>query len=275
MLRLLWIISLFISASLCWPAKFMDSDHLVKLNGRISGGTQAVRYQFPYQVIFFVYTKDGQSICGGSILSTHFSLSAAHCFSGFSSADILAGIIDIVNDDPPYELEIFPSDVIVHSKYNSVTNLNDIAIVKTSRKPISFNSAIQPIALPARSMANIDLTNTIGLVAGWGKVNDASVDISTKLLYINAPIISNAECTKTYGPIITTSNICLSGANGRSTCRGDSGGPLTITSGGRQVQVGIVSFGSDNGCQRGYPTGFARVSSFLDWIQSNTGIIIS
>ena len=85
----------------------------------------------------------------------------------------------------------------------------------------------------------------------------------------------SAECTRIFGNVVTASNVCLSGANARSTCQGDSGGGLTITNAGRQVQVGVVSFGSDVGCQRGYPTVFARISSFYDWIQTNTGVSIA
>lgn len=129
-----------------------------------------------------------------------------------------------------------------------------------------------------------------------GRVNDTHTDVSPSLLFINSPIISNgkrinylsikshfsndsinvsADCAETYGNIITASNVCISGANARSTCQGDSGGPLTITYSGQQVQVGIVSFGSENGCTRNYPTAFARITSFHDWIQTNTGLSIS
>lgn len=102
-----------------------------------------------------------------------------------------------------------------------------------------------------------------------------------KCQVINQFVFSNdssnisAVCTKTYGAVITNSNICIEGANARSTCQGDSGGPLTITYGGRQNQVGIVSFGSANGCTLNYPTAFARITSFHDWIQTNTGITIT
>lgn len=39
---------------------------------------------------------------------------------------------------------------------------------------------------------------------------------------------------------------------------------------GKWKQIGIVSFGSDQGCEKGYPNGFTRVSSFADWIQNTT-----
>lgn len=56
--------------------------------------------------------------------------------------------------------------------------------------------------------------------------------------------------------------------------QGDSGGPLVYIANGVHTQVGIVSFGSRDGCQLGYPVGFTRVTSYLNWIQSVTGISI-
>ncbi|GLH16640.1 Blast:Serine proteases 1/2 [Gryllus bimaculatus] len=51
---------------------------------------------------------------------------------------------------------------------------------------------------------------------------------------------------------------------------GDSGGPLIDLESGKQI--GIVSYGSVDGCESGAPNGFARVTSFIDWISQNTGL---
>ena len=47
------------------------------------------------------------------------------------------------------------------------------------------------------------------------------------------------------------------------------GGPLSVQSNGQSLLVGVTSFVSGVGCERGFPTGFARVSSFIPWIQSH------
>lgn len=39
--------------------------------------------------------------------------------------------------------------------------------------------------------------------------------------------------------------------------KGDSGAGMTILDGTRRLLTGIVSFGSEHGCQRGYPAVFA------------------
>jgi len=52
--------------------------------------------------------------------------------------------------------------------------------------------------------------------------------------------------------------------------QGDSGGALVIDNGGGYLQIGVASFESNAGCDSGLPSGYARVSSFLAWILSNT-----
>merc|ERR1712123_88088 len=67
------------------------------------------------------------------------------------------------------------------------------------------------------------------------------------------------------------------------TCTGwgkdsdSAGGPLNMkaevkAAGQQWKQVGVVSFGSSLGCEVGYPAGFTRTESYLDWISQNTGI---
>jgi secreted trypsin-like serine protease len=56
--------------------------------------------------------------------------------------------------------------------------------------------------------------------------------------------------------------------------KGDSGGPLiTRESDGFYTQVGISAFVAAAGCTAGYPAGFTRVTSYIRWISSVTGLI--
>lgn len=106
-------------------------------------------------------------MCGGSILSSTFVLSASHCFISFDSADLLAGLHNILDDIPAYELEITSRDVVLHPQYNRVTQLNDIALVKTNRKPIAFSASVQALPLAPRSLSSTDLTGKTARIAGW------------------------------------------------------------------------------------------------------------
>jgi secreted trypsin-like serine protease len=50
----------------------------------------------------------------------------------------------------------------------------------------------------------------------------------------------------------------------------DDGGALVyLESDGVHTQVGIVSFGSETGCEHEYPATFTRVNRYLCWIVAN------
>lgn len=53
----------------------------------------------------------------------------------------------------------------------------------------------------------------------------------------------------------------------------DAGGPLVVQGDdGVWTQIGVASFESDLGCFRGYPSVYTRVTEYLQWIQSVTGL---
>jgi secreted trypsin-like serine protease len=57
--------------------------------------------------------------------------------------------------------------------------------------------------------------------------------------------------------------------------QGDSGGPLMfLDTDGKYIQVGIMSFRAAASCTNN-PAGYTRVTSYLGWISTATGIAIS
>jgi len=65
---------------------------------------------------------------------------------------------------------------------------------------------------------------------------------------------------------VTFQIICL-------VLQGDSGGALAVLeSDGHWTQVDVLSFGAAASCLRGFPVGFDRVTSFLNWISPATGL---
>lgn len=50
--------------------------------GRIVGGEVATPGQFPYQVAILTLYPTGTGLCGGSVISTTYVLTAAHCIDG-------------------------------------------------------------------------------------------------------------------------------------------------------------------------------------------------
>uniref|UniRef100_A0A8W7PY83 Peptidase S1 domain-containing protein n=1 Tax=Anopheles coluzzii TaxID=1518534 RepID=A0A8W7PY83_ANOCL len=125
-----------------------------------------------------------------------------------------------------------------------------------------------PIRLPGRSDTR-QFGGFTGTVSGFGRTTNTGAT-SPVVMFTSNPVMTNADCIARWNTaLIQPQNVCLSGDGGRSSCNGDSGGPLTVQDGG-SLQIGIVSFGSAAGCSIGMPSVYARVSFYLDWIDANS-----
>ncbi|KAK7865648.1 hypothetical protein R5R35_006905 [Gryllus longicercus] len=233
---------------------------------RVISGIQATRGQFPYQVALYL---NGRSFCGGSLISTRWVLTAAHCASGISTFTVYLGAQNLNAANEEGRVIIETTSKIVHPSYSSLLISNDVAVVNLNQD-VQLNNLIQTISLASGS--NL-FEGSAARVSGWGKTSDASNAVSPQLNYVDLTIISNSVCAQTFGSlIIRSSNICTQGVGERGVCNGDSGGPLIDLQSGKQI--GIASFVSSAGCQSGSPNGFVRVTSFAAWISQNTGIAI-
>lgn len=65
---------------LCAAMMPIESDSILSLSSRITGGQTASIGQFPYQAyVDSAFGTSGNGICGGSLISTTWILTAAHC----------------------------------------------------------------------------------------------------------------------------------------------------------------------------------------------------
>ncbi|KAI7815317.1 Serine protease [Rhyzopertha dominica] len=236
--------------------------------GRITGGVEANPNQFPYQVALLLYASAGTFFCGGTLISENYVLTAAHCVDGVNNAEVVLGAHNIRNDEATQQT-IPSNEFIIHSGWNPSTLVNDIALIKLS-VPAQLNQYVQTINLPSYGDASNTFAGRLGTASGWGRPSDAATTISDVLRYIETNIITNLLCNISFLGMIQGSHICISGADGRSTCNGDSGGPLVVDN----IQVGITSFGIALGCEVGWPAVFTRVTSFLNWIEQNSDVVI-
>ncbi|CAH0625519.1 unnamed protein product [Chrysodeixis includens] len=235
---------------------------------RIVGGSSSSLGQFPYQAGLVIALPNGQAACGGSLLNNRRVLTAAHCwFDGRNQArqfTVVLGSIRLFSGG----VRLSTSNVVMHGSWNPNLARNDIAIINLPSN-VGFNNNIAPIALPSGSQLNENFAGNNAVASGFGHTRDGgSISSSQSLSHVTLPVITNNECRASFPLIIQSSNICTSGANGRSTCQGDSGGPLVVNRNNRPILIGVTSFGSDRGCQVGAPAAFARVTSYVSWINS-------
>lgn len=255
-------------------AAFPEDVHGSSSSSRIVNGWPAKLGQFPYQVRS--RTKKGEhsySVCGGSILSETVVLTAAHCTIGHDSFDLGFGSIDF--SDPAVSMTA--TKKIVHEKYNPSTLNNDIALLVLPEK-LTFTDNISPVQLPSYSQKDTSFEGEKATVSGHGKTGDKE-SVSTKLMYVYTKVIANDECRKHFGRrLVKEFTLCVVGWDNpnQSTCQGDSGGPLVVYDDDldESIQVGVVSFVAKKGCEAQIPTGFVRVSHYLDWINKNGDVKI-
>ncbi|XP_016981366.1 serine protease 1-like [Drosophila rhopaloa] len=247
------------------PVHPRDRTSVASINGRITNGKNAVVDQFPYQVgLSFVGSK-GSWWCGGSIIDNSWVLTAAHCTNGASSVTIYYGAT--VRTSPQFTYTVTSSNWIQHANYVSLTVRNDISLIKTPS--VSFSASVNKIALPAIASSYSSYVGQTAVASGWGMTADTETSVTKNLQFADLTVIDNSVCQKTFGSLVVTSRvICVATTNAISTCQGDSGGPLALDG----TLIGITSFGAKDGCEIGAPAAFTRVTSYLDWIQTNSGI---
>ncbi|XP_034717102.1 prostasin [Etheostoma cragini] len=244
---------------------------------RIVGGMDAAEGEWPWQVD--IQSKDGH-ICGGSIITENWVLSAAHCFP--NPSDLSSYIIYIGR----YQLNSFNSNmvsrrvsqVVIPSGYSDPQNGKDLALVQLS-SPVTWSEFVRPICLP--SSGTLFPSGMTCHVTGWGNTrDDVPLEGLGTLQEVEVPIISQSSCQEMYqtNPTekvdILYDMICAGyQKGGKDSCQGDSGGPLVCQMvNGTWVQAGVVSFGL-RCAQQNQPGVYARLTTFSSFIKNTVSEI--
>ena len=125
--------------------------------------------------------------------------------------------------DPYRDFEV--EEAIPHENFNHLNKNqhNDIALLRLTEKIEKFTTFIKPICLPLEeSVRNIDLTNEMMFVTGWGRtLTTTKSDIKKK---IDIKGFNQTNCQATYSNTkrqIVSSQICAGGEAGKDACNGD------------------------------------------------------
>lgn len=278
---------------------------------KVMNGDTAIQDLLPWQVM--LVSSQG-SLCGGSIISDHWIVTAAHCavkndsgtstavlnkgdyvFVGQTKSPISNGVLDISN-------AISVEEVIYHSNFkydenDSSTNFNDdIAVVRVKNslfaqggKAISIATAKEQSdadkSFEQYYVKNQDSKATL-IASGWGHLGTQN-KIADELQVVELAGIPDNQCN-TYSQ---TGNFFVCADSNKANvkkdvCRGDSGGPLVWQNPANSADTdkGLRLIGAtSNGAlcslkNKGIVDNnglYTQVPYYRTWIEGKTGLSLS
>ncbi|MFE0460703.1 S1 family peptidase [Kitasatospora sp. NPDC058965] len=219
----------------------------------VGGGTASQTYSFMISL-----QQDGSHVCGASLISPTWAVTAAHCVSGATPDQftVRVGSTDRTGGGEVTGL----SRIVVHPNYS--TN-NDIALLQLS-------SPVQ--AAPIR-IADSAPVGTATRLLGWGQETpqpggDGGPD---QLKELDTSLVADG-CAEGFD---AGSELCVNNPQGpdgsnQGACYGDSGGPAIARVNGDWQLIGATSrSGGDATCAVN-PSIYTNVTAFADFVRTTT-----
>ena len=236
---------------------------------RIVGGQPADINAMPWIVYLEADTGRDSWSCGGTIVGTHFVLTAAHCVIDAGrvvragQVRGVAGRADLRGDaGTPFKA----IRIAVHPGYDRADGVEggpyDAAVLWTD-----VDLPYPPLPLATTADAAAYGPGVMATIAGWGLTTSAG-GTTDVLIGASVPIVADAECAERDDVAIAEARMMVCAGypqGGIDSCQGDSGGPLTVPAGDHPILAGIVSWGYECAAA-GRPGLYTRVATIVDWV---------
>ncbi|XP_035794580.1 transmembrane protease serine 9-like [Anopheles albimanus] len=235
-----------------------------RLSFRIVNGTASQISSYPYIVSIQRWTPtDKAHICGGTLISVSWILSAAHCVEYIvrltpQTAMVRANSSFYRKGGKLHRV----AQVIKHENFTYTTGDYDYGLLRLRQRYL--RAALARLPSGERRFPPGELC----VVLGWGYT--LGPESREQLRSVALPIVAQSVCRKAYQSTdeITGRMMCAGYAEGlRDACDGDSGGPLIC----RGKQAGIISWAI--GCAQPEKYGvYSSIAAGRQWIKRQTGV---
>ncbi|XP_059189016.1 chymotrypsin-like elastase family member 2A [Centropristis striata] len=235
---------------------------------RVVAGEDAKPHSWPWQISLQSDSSGRwRHICGGTLISSDWVLTAAHCINDRYNYRVELGKHSLKTSEEGSTARR-AAKIITHDDYNTMLSRNDIALIKLS-SPVTFSDTIMTACIPDGGV--VLPHGAPCYVTGWGRLSTSgpAADILQQALL---PVVGHDICSQNdwWSVLATDKMVCAGGDGITAGCNGDSGGPLNCQNPDGSWDVhGVVSFGSGQGCNvLQKPTVFTQVSSYIKWMNT-------
>lgn len=236
----------------------------------IVGGTQSLPGEHPY--IVSLQDSEGH-FCGGSLISSNWVLTAAHCVGAGTYSGVAQVVIGLHDQRDMQGAEVFkPVKVLIHKNNVRLKYHYDFALIQ-----LDGNSSYSPIELNSKEISIPSLKSSkkiMATVAGWGAIEEGNPNLPSVLRHVQVPLVSQNDCNtaKAYDGDIDNTMLCAGYPAGvKDACQADSGGPLVVRENGKDLLIGVVSWGEGCAAPNKYGV-YGKVNKALPWIKEVTGL---
>ena len=236
------------------------AEDLGRADQSIIGGRTANPGDYP-SVVALEKATPGSWFCTGTLITSQWVLTAAHCVDGVSVATMRIRFDDPDANDAAGGKVVAVSEVHSHPDFDWEAWDNDIALVKltepvTDRAPTPIHRELVP---PMTEVADVGYGVADNMDGGGGLLREV--------------MKVTADCAGANDPSVSGDHLlCMDASDGRGSCFGDSGGPTFATIDGVRVVAGVTSGGTGDECGAGwdlYTSVFAELA-FVDSVLERT-----